>query len=128
VAAVAARLGVPAAGEPRYADHLAIRAADGRPVGVDAWDGALLREIDGAAILVEGPYVTDPDEAARLADALAAPSGTPGTRIDRFADGLGACVEGFTRQWLGAASNPFSGDPPSPAAALPVDRARPAAE
>ena len=104
---VSARLGIPAAGEPRYADHLPIRDAAGRPIGVDAWDGALLRYLDVPAVLVEGPYLNERDEMPRLEAALAAAPGTPGTRTERYADALASCVEVFTQRWLASPRNPF---------------------
>jgi N-acetylmuramoyl-L-alanine amidase len=107
VQAMSERLGLPVAAEPRYDDHLPIRDARGRPVGVDAWDGALLRYLDGPAVLTEGPALDDPDELPRLQAALAAPPGTPGTRTDRYADALASCVQSFTARWLGAERNPF---------------------
>lgn len=107
VRAMSERLGLPAAGEPRYPDHLAIRDAAGRPVGVDAWDGALLRYLDVPAVLVEGPYQNEREEMGRLDAALAAAPGTPGTRTERYADALASCVETFTARWLASERNPF---------------------
>ncbi len=107
VRAMSDRFGIPAASEPRYPDHVPVRDARGRPVGVDAWDGALLRYLDAPAALVEGPYVDDRDERERLEAALAAPPGTPGTRTERYADALASCVESFTVRWLGSRRNPF---------------------
>jgi N-acetylmuramoyl-L-alanine amidase len=107
VAAMSERLAVPAAGETRYPDHLPIRDAAGRPLGVDAWDGALLRYADMPAVLTEGPYVDERDELARLQATLATPTGTPGTRTERYAGALAACVEDFTGRWLASDRNPF---------------------
>jgi N-acetylmuramoyl-L-alanine amidase len=111
VRAMAERLGVAVAREERYRDHLPVRDAAGRPIGVDAWNGALLRELDGVAVLAEGPFMDDAAELQRLDAALAAPLGTPGTRTERYADALASCVEGFVRRWTGSAANPFSADP-----------------
>jgi hypothetical protein len=111
VRAMSDRLGLPVAGEPRYPDHLPIRDAAGRPTGVDAWDGALLRYLDVPALLVEGPYQNEGGEMARLEAALAAPPGTPGTRTERYADALASCVEEFTGRWLRSARNPFGASP-----------------
>jgi N-acetylmuramoyl-L-alanine amidase len=107
VRAMSDRLGIPIAGETRHPDHLPIRDAGGRPIGVDAWDGALLRYLDVPALLVEGPYQNEADEMARLEAALAAPPGTPGTRTERYADALSSCVEEFTERWLRSQRNPF---------------------
>ncbi|HUK66814.1 MAG TPA: N-acetylmuramoyl-L-alanine amidase [Anaeromyxobacteraceae bacterium] len=107
VRAMSDRLGLPVEGEPRYPDHLAIRDAQGRPTGVDAWDGALLRYLDGPAILVEGPYLDAREEFAPLEAALKAPLFTAGTRTERYAAALAACVEDFTRTWLRSERNPF---------------------
>ncbi len=76
-------------------------------MGVDAWDGAVLRYLDVPAVLLEGPYQNERDEMARLAAALAAPLGAPGTRTERYADALASCVEQFTQRWLGSDRNPF---------------------
>ncbi len=107
VRAMSERLGIPATGETLYPDHLPIRDARGRRLGVDAWDGALLRYLDGPAVLTEGPYVDERGERERLAAALAAAPGTPGTRTERYADALASCVEAFTARWLGSERNPF---------------------
>jgi N-acetylmuramoyl-L-alanine amidase len=100
-------LGVPVARRNHYPDHLPLVFADGATRGVDAWDGAVLRYADMPAALVEGPYMTDPDEMKRLAAALAAPPGAPGTRTERFAAGLARCVEEFARRWRESERNPF---------------------
>lgn len=107
VRAMSEELGLPPAGEPRYPDHVAIRDASGRPLGVDAWDGALLRELDAPAVLTEGLYADAPEELLPLQAALAAPRGTPATRLDRYAAALARCVEAFTARWLAAGENPF---------------------
>ena len=101
------RLGFPVASENRYPDHLPIRDVHGRQLGVDAWDGAILRYVDAPAVLTEGPYVNERDEMERLEAALAAAPGTPGTHIERYADALASCVETFTARWLGSERNPF---------------------
>jgi hypothetical protein len=111
VRAMSQRLDLPVARENRYPDHLPVRDAEGHPVGVDAWDGALFRYLDGVALLTEGPYVDHPDEARRLADGLDTPLGTPGTRTDRYADALASCVVDWVGRWVGAEQNPFAGDP-----------------
>jgi len=105
--ALSGRLGIPLAGEPRYPDHLAVRDRAGRPVGVDAWDGVLLRYLGGPAALVEGPYMNERDELPRLAAALASPAGTPGTRTDEYAEALARCVQAFASRWLSSERNPF---------------------
>jgi len=105
--AMSARLGLPVAGEPRYPDHLAIRDRAGRPMGVDAWDGALLRYLGGPAALVEGPYMNEREELPRLAAAMEHPLGTPGTRTERYAEGLAGCVEEWAGRWLSSERNPF---------------------
>ena len=107
VRAMSERLGLPVAGEPRYADHLPIRDLAGRPTGVDAWDGALLRYLDFPAVLTEGPYLDHPDELAALEANQKAPLMTPGTRSERYAEALHECVLGFARAWLGSERNPF---------------------
>lgn len=107
VQAMSDRLGIPVAGETRYPDHLSIRDAGGRPIGVDAWDGAFLRYLDVPAVLVEGPYLNERGEMERLEAALAAAPGSPGTRTERYADALASCVEAFTARWLQSERNPF---------------------
>ena len=107
VRSMSERLGLPVAGEPRYPDHISIRDRRGRPTGVDAWDGALLRYLDLPAVLTEGPYLDAPEELARLESNLAAPLMTPGTRTERYAEALEACVETFVESWLGSERNPF---------------------
>jgi N-acetylmuramoyl-L-alanine amidase len=107
VRAMSERLGFPVASENRYPDHLPIRDVHGRQLGVDAWDGALLRYLDAPAVLTEGPYVNERDEMERLEAALAAAPGTPGTHIELYADALASCVETFTARWLGSERNPF---------------------
>ncbi len=107
VRAMSARLRIPVAREPSYPDHLAVRDGEGRPVGVDAWDGALLRYLDLPGVLTEGPCSNERGELERLDAALRAPLGTPGTRTDEYAEALATCVEEWTRRWLGSARNPF---------------------
>jgi N-acetylmuramoyl-L-alanine amidase len=107
VAAASRALAVPVATRNHYPDHLPLVFADGTTRGVDAWDGALLRHADVPATLVEGPYMTDPEEVRRLADALAAPLGTEGTRTERFAEGLARGVEEWARRWRESDGNPF---------------------
>ena len=130
VATLSQHLGMPVARDPRYRDHLPLRDGAGRPAGVDAWDGALLRELDGVAVLTEGPYLDDPEELPRLRAALDAPPGTAGTRTAQYAGALAECVEAFTRRWLASERNPFSDElPPAPGgAADPVDTPRPSAK
>ncbi|MFL5299985.1 MAG: N-acetylmuramoyl-L-alanine amidase [Anaeromyxobacteraceae bacterium] len=105
-------LGVAVATRNHYPDHLPLVFADGTTRGVDAWDGALLRYADMPAALVEGPYMTDPEELGRLAAALAAPRGTEGTRTERFAEGLARGVEEWARRWREGDANPFGAEAP----------------
>jgi N-acetylmuramoyl-L-alanine amidase len=111
VRAMSRALGLPVARENRYRDHLPIRDAAGQPVGVDAWDGALLRYLDGVAVLTEGPWIDDPEEARRVASELATPPGTPATRTDQYASALTSCVVEWVGRWLRSEQNPFAGDP-----------------
>ena len=111
VRAMSARLRIPVAREPRYEDHLAVRDARGQPVGVDAWDGALLRYLDLPGVLTEGPSTNEREEMERLDAALRTPLGTPGTRTDEYASALASCVEEWAQRWLGSARNPFGTEP-----------------
>jgi len=55
--------------------------------------------------------VNEPAELRRLEEALATPTGTAGTRTERYAAALASCVEEFVGRWTRSAGNPFSADP-----------------
>jgi N-acetylmuramoyl-L-alanine amidase len=111
VRAMADRLGIAPSRDDRYRDQLPILDAAGTRTGVAAWNGALLRSLDGVAILTEGPYMTVREEAERMQAALAAPFGTAGTRIERYADALASCIGEFVGRWTRSERNPFGTDP-----------------
>jgi N-acetylmuramoyl-L-alanine amidase len=111
VRAMSDRLGIPVSRDDRYRDQLPVLDAAGERTGVAAWNGALLRALDGVAIVAEGPYMTVREEAEHLQAALAAPPGTRGTRIERYADALAWCIAEFASRWTRSERNPFAAAP-----------------
>jgi hypothetical protein len=111
VRSMADRLGIVPSRDDRYRDQLPVLDTAEARTGVAAWNGALLRSLDGVAILAEGPYMTVREEAERMHAALAAPFGTAGTRIERYADALASCIGEFVGRWTRSERNPFGTDP-----------------
>ena len=107
---VSGALGLPRATANHYPDHQPILGADGAPTGVDAWNGVIFRYADWPTVLVEGPYVDERDEAARLHAGLAEPPHAPGTRTERFAEGLARGIVEWATRWLDQERNDFGPD------------------
>lgn len=107
LAAMSESLGLPVIAHNHYGDHTPIVRADGSPLGVDAWNGLVLRAATWPAVLLEGPYMNEGDEAPRLAAALEAPLHTPGTRTERYAEGVARGVRAWASRWLDSERNAF---------------------
>ena len=108
----------------RYPDHKAILRADGTASGVDAWNGVLLRYVGFPAVLAEGPHMDERDETPRLDAAMRAPLHQPGTRTERYAQGLALGILEWASRWLAQERNDFGTDLPLPG--LQPHLARPA--
>ncbi len=114
----------------RYPDHTGVLRADGSASGVDAWNGVLFRYVDFPAVLCEGPHMDERDELPRLDAALRAPLHQPGTRTERYAEGLAQGILAWARRWLAQERNDFGTALPLPAQgqhlplAQPVDARR----
>lgn len=93
-----------------YPDHLPLLRADGSPSGVDAWNGVLFRYAEVPAVLTEGPHMDERDEMPRLDAALRAPLHQPGTRTERYAEGLAEGISDWAARWLSQERNDFGSD------------------
>lgn len=109
-------LGLPIQADARrYPDHRAIVDAAGAATGVDAWNGVVMRYVDFPAVLAEGPHMDERDEMPRLRDAMHAPLHQPGTRTERYAQGLADGVLEWATRWLAQKKNDFGPELPLPA-------------
>lgn len=102
-------LGVPVARHVGVADRLAIADGEGRPTGVAAWNGAVLRYADWPAVLTEGPSLRSLRQLRAVARLQRAPVGTPGTLTERYAEGLARGIRSWFVSWLAQSRNDFDG-------------------